>query len=324
MRRGLAGLLVAALLVIAGCGGGGGGGSDEVRLGYFPNITQAVPIVASAQGILRRELGDTRFSEQLFLSGPEAVSSILAGSIDAAWVGPGPLITAASRAPGEIVVLDGATESGAVLVARPGSGIRSAADLSGMRVALPSFGNTQDLTLRHILRGVGLAGNDQGGDVRLVAIRNSLVQTALQNDIVDAALIPEPWAADVVADGDAEVVLDADEVLNGGRYPTTMLVASAAFARDNPALVRRLRAANADAVDLVRRRPALAARDFTALSLAETGKAPPFPVLLAALGRQTATTRVDEEGVRLLVEAAERSGYLRDPVPIEALLPVRG
>jgi hypothetical protein len=47
-------------------------------------------------------------------------------------------------------------------------------------------------------------------------------------------------------------------------------------------------------------------------------------VLLAALGRQTATTRVDEEGVRLLVEAAERSGYLRDPVPIEALLPVRG
>ncbi|MFZ9370510.1 MAG: PhnD/SsuA/transferrin family substrate-binding protein, partial [Limnohabitans sp.] len=91
------------------------------------------------------------------------VSALLGGSLDAGYMGPGPYVLAESRAPGRLRLLGGVVTGGQSLVARPDSGIRSAADLAGRRVAVPSHGNTQDLALRLLLDTAGLRASDQGG-----------------------------------------------------------------------------------------------------------------------------------------------------------------
>jgi NitT/TauT family transport system substrate-binding protein len=315
-------LLALAAALLAGCGGERAADGDELRLGYFANVTHAVPIVAMERGIYDRELEGTKVSPQLFISGPEAVSSILAGSIDAAYVGPGPLVTALSRAPGEILVAAGANEGGATLIAARGSGIRSVADLRGRRVAIPAHGNTQDLQLHELLRRAGLKPADQGGDVTLVVVRNPLLASAITTGVVDAAMAPEPWGSVLVADGAARVVLDSDQVLDG-RSPTTILVVSRALAERRPDLVRALQRANAEAVALVRRDPALAGAAFNRRLDEVSGTTLAPAVIRAAVDRQTATTRVDPAQMQIMIDAAGDAGYQARDVALDEVLPIR-
>jgi NitT/TauT family transport system substrate-binding protein len=67
-RRSAASLLVLASLGLAACSGSsdttsvgsragsGTSAASEVRLGYFPNVTHAVPIVADKEGLFAKHL----------------------------------------------------------------------------------------------------------------------------------------------------------------------------------------------------------------------------------------------------------------------------
>ena len=66
----------------------------------------------------------------------------MAGSLDAAYMGPNSAITAYSQGNKAIRIISGATSGGAALVVAPG--ITSAKQLKGKTVATPQLGNTQD------------------------------------------------------------------------------------------------------------------------------------------------------------------------------------
>ena len=251
-----------AAAVLIGCGGGAGDGST-LRLGYFPNLTHGPALVALDEGIFDRRVTALEVKPEKFSTGTEAIASMLAGSLDASYIGMGPVITALSRAPGSVEVIAGVSEAGAVLVARRGSGIRTVADLRGRTVGFPGFGNTQDLALRVLLKQAGLSPQAQGGSVSMVRIRNADLRTAFERGALDATLAPEPWGATLVDLGLADVVLPANKIVNGGRYPTTVLVVRTAFADAHPEAVAQLVAANRDAVTLARKRPDLVATAFT-------------------------------------------------------------
>lgn len=46
------------------------GGVDQVRIGYFPNITHATALVGLQQGFFQKELGGTKIRTQAFDAGP--------------------------------------------------------------------------------------------------------------------------------------------------------------------------------------------------------------------------------------------------------------
>lgn len=303
------GLVLAVLALVSGCGSGGGSGEDGLRLGYFLNLTHAVPILGLDQGLYERELPGVDIQTREFLAGPEAVTAMLAGSLDASYLGAGPVITAASRAPGRLKIVAGANDAGAILVARAGSGIDSVSDLDGKSVAFPGYGNTQDLALRLVLEKEGLTPTDRGGTVRLVKIRNADIATGLQRGQLDAAMLPEPWGAQLIANGDASLLLDADQIL-GGRYPTTVLVVTRKLAEERPEVVRALVRANCKAVRLVKRRPDLVVDEFRSIIKGVQGKAPSRATIEEAEDRLRPTTAVDRLGTDLMIGAAKRAGYL--------------
>jgi NitT/TauT family transport system substrate-binding protein len=302
-------------LLLAGCGTGDPD-PGRLRLGYFVNLTHAVPIMGLEEGVYARRLPGVEVEEREFVSGPEAITSLLAGSLDATYAGPGPVITAASRAPGRIRIVAGAGDAGAILIARRGSGVGAVADLHDRTVAIPAFGNTQDLTLRLLMHRAGLRTRAAGGDVNLIKVRNADLATAFDRGQLDAALVPEPWGTALVDSGRAEIVLDSEDVLNGGRYPTTVLVVTERFARERPDQLRALLAANCDAVRRARRRPEAVVREFESIVKDVAGVAPSRATLRTAVSRLRITSAVDRAGLRLMIEAAALSGYLTEPVGI--------
>ena len=91
MRKILA-LTLAAALALAGCSRAAEAPSAptaatspaaELRLGYFPNITHAPALIGVANGFFAKELGSTKLTTQTFNAGPEEVSALLGGSLDA-------------------------------------------------------------------------------------------------------------------------------------------------------------------------------------------------------------------------------------------------
>ena len=199
-------------LATIGHGAFGLGDEHQLRLGYLANITNAAALVGKDRGIFARGLPGTTVTVSKFTTGTEATAALLSGSLDASYLGMGPVITAQSRAPGQLTVVAGAGEAGAVLVVRKGSGIRALADLRGKRVGFPGYGNTQDLALQWELAQVGLTAG-RGQDVHTVRVANADLRTAFERGALDAALSPEPWGSALVDQGLATVLLPADRIM---------------------------------------------------------------------------------------------------------------
>src|SRR5215207_583030 len=93
-----------------------------LRLGYFPNITHTQPQVALQRGTFVEALGPNVELDmsKTFNAGPSAMESLLAGAIDATYVGPSPALNAFTQTEGkELRIIAGATSGGALLIVRP-------------------------------------------------------------------------------------------------------------------------------------------------------------------------------------------------------------
>src|SRR5215470_10393270 len=179
MRRVLLAAGVAGVtLLAAGCSsaatGASGSGSGPVvlRLGFLANITHEPALVGLAKGYFAKNLGkNVELKTTVFSSGTEETTAILAGQLDAAYVGPNPAINAWQKSNGTAIkIVSGAASGGASLVVK--GGISSAAQLKGKSVATPSLGNTQDVAARFWLKQHGLATTPTGGgDVSIKPIK---------------------------------------------------------------------------------------------------------------------------------------------------------
>ena len=90
--------------------------AGELRLGYFPNITQAQALYARATGEFERRVG-ARIKWTAFNAGPTAIEALFANAVDAAFVGPGPTINGFIKSRGgKLVIVAGSASGGAGLV----------------------------------------------------------------------------------------------------------------------------------------------------------------------------------------------------------------
>ena len=101
-------------------------------------------------------------SPTAFSSGTQETTAILAGQLDAAYVGPNPAINAWQKSGGTAIkIISGAATGGASIVVKPS--ITGASQLKGQSLATPSLGNTQDVAVRYWLKQQGLTTSATGG-----------------------------------------------------------------------------------------------------------------------------------------------------------------
>ncbi|HEY8737142.1 MAG TPA: ABC transporter substrate-binding protein, partial [Candidatus Dormibacteraeota bacterium] len=200
MTSGLIGILAAGALMA--CGGtaspapaASDSGPVTLRFGYFPNLTHATALVGVQKGFLASALGsNVTLEDHTYNAGPEEVTALLSGALDAGFLGPNPAVNAYVQSHGEAIrIIAGGTSGGALLVVRPSIG--SPADLRGKKLADPQLGGTQDIALRWYLKNQGFNTDAAGGgDVHILPQDNATTLNAFKQGQVDGAWLPEPWA----------------------------------------------------------------------------------------------------------------------------------
>lgn len=246
--------------------------AEELRLGYFANVTHAPALVGLEEGLIEEALGDTKLSTQVFNAGPAAIEALSAGAIDATYIGPNPAINTFVASGGESArIVAGAASGGAALVVQPG--IDDAGDLEGTNLATPQLGNTQDVALRTWLADEGYeTSTTGGGDVTISPTENAQTLTLFQAGDIDGAWLPEPWVSRLVVDAGAEVLVDEADLWEDGEFPTTVLLVRADFLAEHPETVRALVAGHAASVAWLDENADAAADVINARLTADAGK----------------------------------------------------
>ena len=258
MRKGLLAVGVAAVAMLAaGCStsstaSGEGSGDVVLRLGFLANITHEPALVGLEKGFFAKNLGKhVTLKTTVFSSGTEETTALLAGQLDAAYVGPNPAINAWQKSNGTAIkIISGAASGGASLVVKPG--ITSAAALKGKSLATPSLGNTQDVAVRYWLKQHGLTTTSTGGgDVAIKPIKpNSAAVLQFKSGQLDGGWEPEPYATEMVMDGGKRLVNEAS-LWPGGKFVTTNLVVTQSFLKDHASVVNGLLKGQIEANDYI-------------------------------------------------------------------------
>jgi NitT/TauT family transport system substrate-binding protein len=252
MRRAFIAVGVAAVTALAaGCssaggstGGSSGGSSGDsvvLRLGYLTNITHAPALIGIEKGFFAKELGkNVTLKPVPFSTGTEEATALLAGQLDAAYVGPNPAIKAWQTSGGTLIkVISGVASGGAELVVK--KGITTPAQLKGQKLATPSLGNTQDVALRYWLKQHGLTTSPTGGgDVPITPITpHSAAVLSFKSGQIAGGWEPAPYDIEMVADG-GHVLVNEATLWPKGQFVTTNLVVTQKFLKAHPSAVTGL------------------------------------------------------------------------------------
>ncbi|HJT38462.1 MAG TPA: ABC transporter substrate-binding protein [Actinomycetota bacterium] len=301
-------------LVLAACSSTGSaatGGKITLRLGYFPNLTHASAILGVDDGIFQRDLGpNVLLKTSTFTAGPEEVTALFAGSLDAAYMGPNPAINAYIKSKGQAIrIISGATAGGAYLVVKPS--IKSAADLKGAKLAAPQLGNTQDVALRNWLKSQGYRTTTAGGgDVKIIDQDNATTLETFKAGQIDGAWVPEPWASRLVIEGGAHVLVDERTLWPQGRYVTTQLVVRTAYLQQHPDVVENLLKGQVEANDFLNNNKAQAETIVGNGIKKLTGKALSAAVLDAAWNHLTFTNDPIASSLKTNAAASLAFGFI--------------
>jgi NitT/TauT family transport system substrate-binding protein len=346
MRRALLAAGAAAITALAaGCAsssassgsgsstGSGSGGHVTLRLGFLANITHAPALVGLNKGFLTKDLGNgVTLKTQVFSSGTEETTAILAGQLDAAYVGPNPAINAWQKSSGKAIkVISGAASGGAALVVKPG--ISSVSQLKGQSLATPSLGNTQDVALRYYLKQHGLTTTQTGGgDVSIKPIKpNSAAVLEFKSGQIAGGWEPAPYDIEMVQDGGKELVNEAS-LWPGGKFVTTNLVVTQSFLKAHPSAVRGLLRAQIEANDYINKDPSAAAAAANAQLTSLLGKGLKPSVLAESFKQITFTNDPIASSLATDAKHAVAVGLLQpvslagiyDLGPLNALLKANG
>jgi NitT/TauT family transport system substrate-binding protein len=252
MRKMLAaaGVGAAILLAAAGCSSssstgtsansGGSSAPVTLRLGFLENITHSSALVGIKEGYFTKDLGkNVTLKLYPFSTGTEEATALLAGQLDAAYVGPNPAIKAWQTGDKLIRVISGAASGGAELVVK--KSITSASQLKGQKLASPSLGNTQDVSLRYWLKTKGMTTTPTGGgDVPITPITpNSDAVLAFASGSIAGGWEPAPYDAEMLADG-GHVLVNEANLWPSGQFVTTELVATQSFISKYPTVISGL------------------------------------------------------------------------------------
>jgi NitT/TauT family transport system substrate-binding protein len=243
--------LLATAVVVGACGSTSTGSGTKpqpdpstVNLGYLINLTHAPALIGVSQGFFQGAMPKgTTVNTTTFSTGTLESEALLGGTLDAAFVGPGPAINAFIKTKGKVVIVAGAASGGAGLVVS--SKIADGnfpADLAGTTLATPSLGNTQDIALRSWLATKGLTSSvNGGGQVNIdTSSGNSVSLQNFEAGKIAGGWVPEPYESEFILQGKGTLAVDEASLWPNGQFPTTVLVVTESLLQNHPDIVNDL------------------------------------------------------------------------------------
>jgi NitT/TauT family transport system substrate-binding protein len=314
--------LAASMLALAACGGGDDGGSTDagssgelrqVSVGMLPILPTAALYAGIEEGFF--EDHGIEVTVETGQGGAALLPAVMAGQIDFATSNPVSLLQARGEdldvrviAHWTSALSEGEGDINGV-VAAAGSGIESAADLEGKRVAVNTLNGMGGLTIRDAVR-------QDGGDpdsIQFVELPFPDMPAALTGGNVDAVWVPEPFLSSLQAGGNVVATYASRESVPG--HPTQLFFTSGQLIESDPKLVGDFTAAVEETLEFADANP-----DAVKAQIQQV--LPQLPpevaenVRLEEFGTDLRRNQIEQLG-KLMVE----DGLLEDGADVDGLLP---
>jgi NitT/TauT family transport system substrate-binding protein len=317
-------VLFTAAMVLAGCGSGESSktsaGKEKIVIGYFPNINHVPAMVAKDKGLFEKQLGDgTTIEYKTFAEGGSFMTALKTGEIDAGLVGPGPAMNNYTTG-ADVKIIAGASTGGTVVLARKGVKIDSVEDFAGKTFITPGVGCTHDVQYETYLEEAGITSERIGGTMKHLTGQPAQYAAMLKAGKIDIAVAPEPWAAVIEKETDAEVVIGWDEVAFGETLPASVMVTSGKMIKEKPETVQKIVDAHKEAVKFINENPA-EAQEITIKDIKETtGQELEKDVVELAWERIGFTHEVDQNAIQEFSDSSFALKFLKDKPDFKTLI----
>ncbi|MEZ0536343.1 aliphatic sulfonate ABC transporter substrate-binding protein [Caldicellulosiruptoraceae bacterium PP1] len=225
---------------------------NTIRIAHFANLTHSQALIGREKEYFQKQFGKKiKIEWKVFNAGSSEIEAFLANEVDIGYIGPIPAINGYIKSHGDLKIIAGAADAGAILVSRKGVKINSIKDLNGKKVSIPQYGNTQDLLLRYLLKDNGMKDITKGGKVEIIQVENPDVQILFSKGEIDAALLPEPWGTLLINKENANLVFDYNRIFNDGKYSSAVVIARTDFINKHPDIVKKFLQAHVEATEYI-------------------------------------------------------------------------
>ncbi|MCV0366271.1 MAG: ABC transporter substrate-binding protein [Nitrosopumilus sp.] len=285
---------------------------NKIRIAYFPNIGHSIPIIGMEKGFFQKSVGDEiKIETRIFDSGPQAIESLFANSVDLAYVGPGPAINGFLNSENHNVkILAGAASGGSSFIVHPLSEIKSASDFAGKKIAAPQIGNTQDVSLRNYLSENGLKSAEKGGSVIVYNIPNPDIYTLFVKGDIDGAWVAEPWATILETELGGKRLFHEEELWPNNEFASVLLIANVDYVEKNHKSVSDLLTSHHETADWINQNPTETRIVFNNFLKSHLGKSLSDEVVDVALSNVVITSDPLLDSVYSFAKKSDALGYL--------------
>lgn len=316
--------------------------SNKPRLGYLLNVTHAVAIVAIEEGLF------DEYEVNHFVSGGYLLSSLMSNNIDIAYIGPGPYLNAISKGL-ELELLGlSAVGANAFVVSKE---FKTNKDFVIKRIAVPQFGNTQDLLARSFISRLKSARESQtklpnglmeiadqlldtkslkfADDIEFMAISPAELEMVLHKNAIDAAMIAEPWGTllteagyinlsselkhkSLISSLDDEYETQLRAEMNRiNTFPATLLVVRSDYYKKHPKVIENLIVKNDYVLDVITMDTESAITSIQDHYKKIIGKTFPKEIIVSSLRNISFTSALEEDMLLELKQVAIDAKYIK-------------
>jgi NitT/TauT family transport system substrate-binding protein len=322
MRRLLAGTAAGALLFTAtACGSSGdsstdkrseAGGVTTVKVGIIPIVDVAPLYLGQDKGIFEKH--GLKLEMTPAQGGAAIVPGVVGDQFQFGFSNMASLMIAQSNGVPVRAVVNGVATTGekgrdfGALVVKGDSGIESAKDLVGRKVAVNALKNINDTTVRESVRQ---AGGDPS-EIEFVEVAFDRMPAALDSGEIDGAMAVEPALTTARSQGAVEVASSYVDVSD--KLTVAMYFTSAQYAERNPELVGKFETATKEALAYADGHPDEVREVLTTYTRIPSE-------LLPRLTLPKWPAEVDRGSIETLRDLGEEDGLYGRTPDLDALLP---
>jgi len=319
MKLNLKQVLMASLAALTFIGGNAMA-VEKFKIGYLRVMDDAQAMAAYEAGLYKKYGLDVELIE--FKSGTDLIKAIVGGQLDTGVFGFTNAVAWASKG-ADLKVVSGAQLGYHAIVVRDDAGIKTVADLKGKTLASQAEGSTADVVLKGVvLKNAGLKSDD----VNVLGVSPQVAVQSLVGKRVEAAFLFEPQARIAQLVAPVKQIYEIGEVWP---FPCMVVITSGETLKNRRAAVWKSLDAQRDAIELLKKKPADAARMIAGYFIAEPtlktlkhGEMLREDVIRDAIKSQTFTAKLSDKDQNRMQEIAnilQEQGSLktRDGKPFE-------
>lgn len=287
---------------------------EKIKIGWVFAMANAPILIAKEKGYFKEQGIDAEIFQ--FNSGPLVHQALAAGELDMAYIGSPPVYHWYSRGL-DSRILAKVNYGQAAVISRKDSSVNKIGDLKGKKLAGVRKGSGMDVLLRGYVLGEAAHLNPKD-DLSIISMPSGNMDPAVEEKVVDAAFIWEPFTSKSLLRGNTQIVLDMNKEVE--HYPWYIIMAMPDALKNKKSAITKVLKAHKKSVEYLNSSPTagneIIAKTFRLSSVKDkNGKMhSPTEIVTQArkrLGWEWDITKKDKAFIQRLMNYSHDLGYIK-------------